>query len=113
MDTFITKYDNTIIVAIRVKRFSHFFIFLYLLLHFSYSFRPPNKKGEDMTETNQTDAKPLFIRRNQIKQITGLSPSTIWRLEAEGAFPKRRKVGHCVGWLYSEVENFLQQSEAV
>ena len=59
-----------------------------------------------------TEAKPLFIRRNQIKQITGLSPSTIYRLEViEGVFPKRRKVGHCVGWLYSEVENFLQQSE--
>jgi prophage regulatory protein len=61
-----------------------------------------------------TEARPLFIRRNQIKQITGLSPSTIWRLESEGIFPKRRKIGHgCVGWLYSEVESFLGNSEAV
>ena len=59
------------------------------------------------------EAKPLFIRRNQIKQVTGLSQSTVWRLEAEGTFPKRRKVGHCVGSLYSEVENFLEESEAV
>ena len=62
---------------------------------------------------NQTEVKPLFIRRSQIRQITGLSPSTIWRLEAEGVFPKRRKIGHCVGWVYSEIESFLKNSEAV
>ena len=60
-----------------------------------------------------TEAKPIFIRRNQIKQVTGLSQSTIWRLEVDGVFPKRRKVGHCVGWLYSEVEEFLNASEIV
>ena len=59
------------------------------------------------------EAKPLFIRRSQLKQLTGLSTSSVWRLEQAGEFPKRRKVGHCVGWLYSEVENFLQNSEAV
>jgi prophage regulatory protein len=60
-----------------------------------------------------TEAKPLFIRRAQIKQITGLSPSTIWRLEQDGLFPKRRKIGSCVGWIFSEVELFLKNSEAV
>lgn len=60
-----------------------------------------------------TEAIPIFIRRNQIKQVTGLSPSSVWRLEAEGKFPKRRKVGHCVGWLYSEVQAFLHNSEVV
>ena len=61
------------------------------------------------------EAKPLFIRRNQIKQITGLSASTVWRLEQDpsSGFPKRRKVGHCVGWLFSEVENFLCNTEAI
>jgi prophage regulatory protein len=61
-----------------------------------------------------TEVKPLFIRRNQLKQITGLSSSTIWRLETEGLFPKRRKLSTgTVGWLYSEVEAFLNNSEAV
>jgi prophage regulatory protein len=59
------------------------------------------------------ETKPIFIRRSQIKQITGLSQSTIWRLEIEGVFPKRRKVGHCVGWIYEEVEAFLNASETV
>lgn len=66
------------------------------------------------TEVTPTEVKPLFIRRNQLKQITGLSQSTIWRLESEGKFPKRRKIGiGCVGWLYSEVQSFLQNSETV
>jgi prophage regulatory protein len=60
-----------------------------------------------------TEPTPLFIRRNQIKQITGLSPSTVWRLEAEGVFPKRRKIGSCVGWIYEDVAHFLKNSEAV
>jgi prophage regulatory protein len=60
-----------------------------------------------------TEPTPLFIRRSQIKQITGLSPSTIWRLEAEGVFPKRRKIGHCVGWIYEDVAHFLKNSEVV
>ena len=64
---------------------------------------------------DQTEARPIFIRRNQIKQITGLSPSSIWRLENDptSGFPRRRKVGHCVGWLYSEVENFLCNTETI
>jgi prophage regulatory protein len=63
--------------------------------------------------STSVETKPIFIRRNQIKQITGLSSSTVWRLEIEGVFPKRRKVGHCVGWIYEEVEAFLNASETV
>jgi prophage regulatory protein len=60
------------------------------------------------------EVKPIFVRRNQLKQITGLSASTVWRLETEGIFPKRRKLSAgTVGWLYSEVEAFLNNSEAV
>jgi predicted DNA-binding transcriptional regulator AlpA len=54
---------------------------------------------------------PIFIRRNQLKEITGLSPSSVWRLEHDGKFPRRRKIGNCVGWLYSEVEEFLNAAQ--
>ena len=61
------------------------------------------------------EVKPLFIRRNQLKQITGLSQSTVWRLESEGKFPRRRRIGggHCVGWLCSEVSEFLNRAEVI
>jgi len=59
-------------------------------------------------------AQPLFIRRTQLREIVGISPSTAWRLEQEGKFPKRRKVGpSSVGWLYSEVKTFLENSEVI
>lgn len=60
-----------------------------------------------------TEAKPLFIRRSQIKQITGLSPTTVWRLEQAGKFPKRRQIGGTVGWVYCEVEAFINSSVKV
>jgi predicted DNA-binding transcriptional regulator AlpA len=64
-----------------------------------------------------TEIRPLFIRRKNITEITGLSASTVWRLEVEeGIFPKRRKIGTgggTVGWLYSEVEAFMNASETV
>ncbi len=58
-----------------------------------------------MTDTAQ--AIPMLIRRKELARVTGLSPSTVNRLEDEGKFPKRRRVGSCVGWLSSEVLAFL------
>ena len=53
---------------------------------------------------------PLFIRRSQLKSLIGLSPSTVDRLEAEGLFPARRRVGAgVVGWLGTEVQEFFQK----
>jgi len=41
-----------------------------------------------------------FLRINEIKTRTGLSRSTIWRLEREGLFPARKRLGkRAVGWL--------------
>ena len=57
------------------------------------------------------EVRPIFIRPKQIKEVIGLSEASVWRLEKAGKFPKRRKVGPgCVGWLYSELEEFIQRS---
>lgn len=57
----------------------------------------------------ESENPPLMIRPNKIKEITGLSTTTIWRLEKEGKFPKKRQIAPgCVGWLYSEIEEYLQ-----
>lgn len=54
--------------------------------------------------------QPLFIRPKNAKEITGLSLSTIKRLEDAGKFPKRRRVGAGVtGWIYDEVKDCLVQ----
>jgi prophage regulatory protein len=65
-----------------------------------------------MKQETSATTRPLFIRRSLLKQVTGLSPSTVDRLERAGTFPSRRRVGPgVVGWLYSEVAAFLEQRE--
>lgn len=57
------------------------------------------------------------VRMQFLPGIVGLSRSTIYRLEADGDFPKRRKLGKssksaAVGWLRSEVEEWLASRQA-
>ncbi len=49
-----------------------------------------------------------FLRTNQLIEKVGLSRSTIWRLESQGKFPKRRQIGPgAVGWLEEEIEQWM------
>jgi prophage regulatory protein len=49
-----------------------------------------------------------YIRKSEITQLTGLSLSTIYRLEQDGSFPQRRLLGrNAVGWLAREVVAWL------
>jgi len=54
-----------------------------------------------------------IIRPRNIPTITGLSRTTIWRLERAGDFPKRIKLsaGAC-GWRLSEVMAWLEKRQA-
>ena len=53
-----------------------------------------------------------FIRAKEIYRKTGLSRSTIWRLEQQGDFPRRRLIApHTVGWLETEVERWLKSRQ--
>ena len=55
-----------------------------------------------------------ILRRRQVCDLTGLSYSTIYRLEREGEFPQRRRLGpNTVGWLASEVETWVERLGAV
>lgn len=63
---------------------------------------------------HETPPLPLLIRRSQLKNLVGLAPSTVDRLERDGVFPARRRVGAgVVGWVRSEVEEFLNQQPKV
>ena len=49
-----------------------------------------------------------FLRTSQLVEKIGLSRSTIWRLENQEKFPKRRQIGPgAVGWLEEEVEQWM------
>lgn len=51
-----------------------------------------------------------FVRELECGRITGLSRATRWRLERAGKFPKRRQLApNSIGWLHSEVMNWLRE----
>jgi prophage regulatory protein len=75
---------------------------------------------EDVEERNallnlaMADKAGLFLTRvlrwPQVRRITSLSRSTIWRMEREGRFPKRFRIGtRAVGWYAEEVRRFVYQ----
>ena len=55
-----------------------------------------------------------IIRESERLAITGISRTTCWEMEKKGQFPKRRKLtpnGHSVGWLLSEIIQFIESRE--
>ena len=56
------------------------------------------------------DGVPLrFIRFAGVRDRTGLSRSTIWRLERRGVFPKHRRLSaNAVGWLEPEIDEWVR-----
>jgi len=60
--------------------------------------------------TEKNRAKRV-IRLGEVEYRTGLARSTIYRRIAEGEFPKPIPLGSCriVGWLESEIDNWLDQ----
>ena len=51
-----------------------------------------------------------IIRKPEAASMTGLSEVTLWRLEKEGKFPKRRQLSssRTVGYLLSEVLTWME-----
>lgn len=54
-----------------------------------------------------------FLRQPEVVETTGLSPTTIWRRERAGNFPKRRKIGpQLVAWRSDEIEAWIKSRPA-
>ena len=57
--------------------------------------------------------KERVIRKPELLTIIGLSDPTIWRMEKDGRFPKRIRLGgNSCGWSESEVDVWLQERTA-
>lgn len=51
----------------------------------------------------------IYFRLPEVKGYTGLSTSTIWRLEKEKLFPKRIRIAkRAVAWLKSDIEQWIE-----
>jgi len=52
----------------------------------------------------------LIFRLPAVKEITGLSTATIYRRMEDGSFPRPISLGgRSVGWIASEIEEFIEQ----
>lgn len=59
------------------------------------------------------ETEERVIRKPELYARVGLSDATVWRMEKDGKFPKRIKLGgNSVGWLSSEVSGWLEEKAA-
>lgn len=55
-----------------------------------------------------------FLRADETMALSGLSRTTLWRLEGAGNFPARRRLSvGAVGWLKSEVEAWIEARQSI
>lgn len=55
-----------------------------------------------------------LLSLKEVKERTGISSTTLWRWQREGAFPARRRVnGYKIAWLESEIEAWIKALPAV
>jgi prophage regulatory protein len=69
-----------------------------------------NKQAIAETERDRLLASvPLrFLRFHAVRERTGLSRTTIWRLERKGAFPRHRRISaNAVAWREDEVNAWM------
>lgn len=58
--------------------------------------------------TGHPSVTDRLIRFPEVRQLTGLSRSTIWRMENEGRFPHHVNISPSIaGWWASDIETFL------
>jgi prophage regulatory protein len=49
-----------------------------------------------------------IIRKPEVRKLTGLSDTTIWRKERQGQFPRRRRLSSTlVGWSRLEIMEWI------
>ncbi|NTW87789.1 MAG: AlpA family transcriptional regulator [Desulfobulbaceae bacterium] len=59
---------------------------------------------------NKVTDRQRIIRKPELLNMVGLSDPTIWRLEKDGKFPKRLRLGgNSCGWLENEVNGWLSE----
>ena len=49
-----------------------------------------------------------LLRFKEVRELVGLSRSTIWRMEREGLFPLRKKISkNATAWLEEEIREWI------
>lgn len=54
-----------------------------------------------------------ILRKKDVRERTGLSDTSLWRLERDdSSFPRRLRLGGAVGWLEEEIERWIEEKAA-
>jgi prophage regulatory protein len=76
---------------------------------------PTTKQFSDHQEesSHRLDVPTRMLRARIVCERTGLSRSTLWRLERKGAGPRHRQLSaNAVGWIEHEVDSWIQTRES-
>ena len=75
-----------------------------LLSYLLKSFGSPTNASSASTNT----LPDRIIRANEVQEMTGLSRTTLWRMENKNEFPRRVRLGgNTVGWKLREVQDWI------
>jgi len=68
-----------------------------------------NDDGHAHGNNGTPTASLRLLRFPAVRERTGLSRSTIWRLERQGAFPRHHRISaHAVAWVEDEIANWIR-----
>jgi prophage regulatory protein len=81
----------------------------------------PTRAGSRNGDNDRTDGAPddthggalKLLRFPAVRERTGLSRSTIWRLERQGAFPPHHRISaNAVAWIEGDIAKWIQSKVA-
>jgi len=62
-----------------------------------------------MVDSKKEKHTDRLLSLKEVKERTGISSTTLWRWQREGAFPARRRVnGYKIAWLESEIDRWIK-----
>jgi predicted DNA-binding transcriptional regulator AlpA len=62
---------------------------------------------------NEPNLPDRILRSKEVQDMTGLSRTTLWRLERKGEFPARVTLGqNSIGWRFNEVNEWISNRQA-
>ena len=70
----------------------------------------PRQERPTAQAATERPAPLRLLRFPALRERTGLSRSTIWRLERRGAFPRHRRISaNSVAWIEEEVDVWIRE----
>lgn len=67
-----------------------------------------SSRRDNPNPTSSSPAPIRLLRFPEVRHRTGLSRTTIWRLERRGTFPAHRRISsNAVGWLEADVNTWI------